>query len=124
MRLDWYDKQFLKLLDKKLEIATRNGAEEVADEMRRRCPVSRFERAGNKYGNRPGTLRDSIRVKKSRYPEGGHMVLIGGKGPWGDAFYASFVIFGTAYIDKNLFPHKALAAKRGAIQRQFDRVDI
>lgn len=124
MRIDWDDRALLRELEKGLKVASENAAKEVAGEMRRLCPVSRFEKAGNKYGNRPGTLRDSIRVEESEFEDGGHLVLIGGKGSWGDAFYMSFVVLGTARIDKNLFPHAALAAKRRAVLAAYARIKV
>lgn len=64
------------------------------------CPVGKVERqiaaaAGKSWGiRRPGNLRESIRVAKSRYKDGGWLVLIGGY----DTYYWSFVEWGTWHI--------------------------
>ena len=33
--------------------------------------------------------------RKSKFEDGGYLVTVGGKGPWGDTFYAPFVELGT-----------------------------
>lgn len=125
-RVEWHDKRAIAEIQRKLEDATMDGAEIVANEIRVKTPVSKYETTKNAkmYGNRPGTLRDSVRVEKSKYKSGGHLVLIGGKGAWGDAYYASFVVFGTARIKKTLFPHRALSAVKRRVMARLRQVRI
>jgi len=117
MRLDWRDREFLEVVGDALEPTTERVAEELAEDMERHAPVSKYEKPGNKYGNRPGTLRDSIRVYKSKYRHGGHTVFIGGKGFWGDAFYWHFVVLGTHRSDPNPFPQQALSRINAVVPR-------
>ena len=84
----------LREVDKVVSESSERGAEDIAADARRDCPVEKGGKT-DKYGNRPGSLRDSIRVAKSKYEDGGHLVVVGGKGPWGDTFYAPFVELGT-----------------------------
>lgn len=78
MRLEWNDKEVIMEVNKALEKAAKRGAEITASQARQRCPVGSFERDAKSWKRRsPGSLRDSIGVVKSRYKNGGYLVVAG-----------------------------------------------
>ena len=79
----WRAPQLSRQIESKSELATMAAARQVAADARILCPV------------RSGTLKASIRVVKSKFEDGGALVVAGGQGKWGDAFYSHFVELGT-----------------------------
>jgi len=94
MRLEWNDEEVLRDIGKITGKVTKEGAKKVVRDARRYCPKEKTGKT-DKWGNRPGSLRASIRIQKSKFKGGGYLVIAGGKGFWGDAFYAPFVELGT-----------------------------
>lgn len=93
----WYDKQLMRDLKPMIERMEKAAARRIAAAAKRRCPV--WDGEGRKISpgddtwkaRKPGSLRKSIRVEKSKYKDGGYIVLAGNY----DVFYASFVELGT-----------------------------
>jgi len=93
-RIEWNDESVIRAIEGAVKVATKEGAKKVAATARRLCPVEKTGKQ-DKWGNRPGSLKASIRVEKSKFKNGGYLVKVGGKGAWGDPFYAPFVELGT-----------------------------
>ena len=97
IEIKWYDRELLRELSPLLEKMEAAAARRIAAAARRRCPVWDGEErqigpADKSWKARKrGALRDSIRVSKSKYNEGGYLVFAGNY----DVFYASFVELGT-----------------------------
>lgn len=60
--LEWHDKEFLATVDAAVEVASREGAELVEKDMKRLVPVD------------TGELRNAIKIKKSKFRDGGYIV--------------------------------------------------
>ncbi len=102
MKIEWDSHRVWTEIKGDCEQLTRQAAEVVANQARAECPVGRTVNSGKKHGSRKaGTLRDSIRVYKSKYDRVSYIVMVGGKGKWGDAWYARFVELGTPGDTKN-----------------------
>ena len=94
MRIEWNPRAAIKKVGIELDRVSKESAKRIVAELKQVCPVDRTQKK-DKWGNRPGSLRDSIRFEKSKFEGGGYVILIGGEGFWGDPFYASFVELGT-----------------------------
>ena len=94
MTVEWYGPLILKQVETIAEWSEKQSAERIAEDAIRNCPVGEWERAGSVWSvfktNKPGSLRDSIKVRKSKYKDGGYVVSAGNK----EVFYASFVEMG------------------------------
>ena len=96
MRVDWDSRTVISKVDKAVKAASKKGADLVALDAKHNCPVGEFEKS-SKGGfaldwkqRKPGTLRDSIKVQKSRFKGGGYIVKAGGY----MAYYAQWVELG------------------------------
>ena len=134
MKLEWNDEEVLRDIGKITAKVTKEGAKKVMRDARRYCPVEKTGKA-DKWGNRPGSLRASIRIQKSKFKGGGYLVVAGGKGSWGDPFYAPFVELGTPgttyqtrapkrsgarlAVQAHPFIRKALARNKRRIRQMF-----
>lgn len=93
----WYDKELIRDLKPLVEKLEKAAARRIAAGARRRCPVWDGEERQIGRGDatwkarKRGALRNSIRMEKSKYKDGGYIVLAGNY----DVFYASFVELGT-----------------------------
>ena len=91
-RVEWYQERYTRKVRTALEDLSKETADKIADTMKRLVPVGDWERkpgAGWKE-RKPGTLRDSIRVSRSKYRGGGYVVVAGGY----NAYYAKWVELG------------------------------
>jgi len=102
-KIDWNDAEVIRKVDKIIDEVSEKGAEKVAADARRLVPV------------KTGALKKSIEVKKSKYKDGGHVVVAGG----GDLFYASFVELGRAGALANPFMRAALRYNKPKIRKAF-----
>jgi len=139
MRLEWNDEEVLRDIGKITGKVEKKGAQRVVRDARRYCPKEKgFYLGGgktDKWGNRPGSARASIRIQKSKFKGGGYLVMAGGKGPWGDPFYVPFVELGTPgttyqtkepkrsgariAVQAHPFMRKALARNKRRIRQMF-----
>ena len=99
-KLVW-DKAIIEKLAVKLDSDIEAAAELVAEEARSLVPVE------------TGALRDSIRVKKSKFKNGGYLITAGGPG----AKHVNLVELGTYKMDKKPFLRPALHNKEAQIRR-------
>lgn len=82
-RIEWNAESVIRAIEGAVEVASKKGAKKVAATARRLID------------DKSGALSESVRVKKSKFKDGGYVVLVGGKGSWGDAWWAPFVELGT-----------------------------
>lgn len=102
-KLEWNDKEVIRDVDKIIDKVSKEGAEKVAADARRLVPV------------KTGALKKSIKVSKSKFEGGGHVVSAGG----GDLFYASFVELGRSGAPAHPFLRAALAYNKPKIRKAF-----
>ena len=130
--VEWNDKDFLGKLANVLEMATKNGAEIVAEKARNILT-----------GQGADELSGQIAVEPSQYRDGGFIVIAQGKWNY-DRFYASFRELGhyssvygkykrpkagmgslkgisPVHIEKKPYLRPALARSKKAISAQFDK---
>jgi len=103
----WNDKEVLRVVDRELKEATKEGAEIVAASAQRRVPV------------KTGDLKRSIKVKESKFEDGGHIVGAQFKGDY-KKYYASFVELGTFKDRAQPFLRPALHGSKRKIQKRFE----
>jgi HK97 gp10 family phage protein len=100
-------------------------ANEIADDARRRCPVGKAVKAGEKAawweGRKPGALRDTIRVVRL-YGDKNNDVRVYAGNRKGGVFYAHFVEHGTIKMAAKPFLRPALMAVKGKVQAIIDSV--
>lgn len=113
-RLKWEGDAFLGELGNKIKIATRNAAELVAQDARRRCPVGQHEGLH---------LRDQIDVIYSGDKKD-HAHFVWAQPPRGPKYsthkyYASFVELGTWKDAAQPFLRPALHSNKGRILRAY-----
>lgn len=84
MRVDWNDKAVMAKINKEAG----KDAEEAAS------MVARTARHTRLFKDISGDLRKSIRVDSYPDKREKNLVVAGGKGPWGDAWYAPMVHLG------------------------------
>lgn len=82
-KLDWQGAKVKRKVDMSMQRWAKRSAMMVANEARRNTPVGRVFRsagAGQKQwqARTPGSARRSIKVKKSRFKNGGYLVYAGG----------------------------------------------
>lgn len=114
MRVSW-DTKAEKLVDRLGDPAVSEAANIIADAVRRRTPVADEAYSRNGQPQQPGTLKNSVRVYSTKFKKPGrasYIVMAGGTGSWGDAFYARFVEMGTKNMTAKKFMRKGLRAAR------------
>ena len=116
VRVVWHDKEVMKKIDK--EVA--KDAEKAAR------LVLRSARHTTLFKDRKGTLRKSMRVIKSKFKGGGFLVVAGGRGFWGDAWYAAKVHLGYrpkggGHVSPRPFLWRAVDANRRFIKAAFKK---
>ena len=80
----------------KLDTDLKEAAEYLAGIVKSNCP------------EKEGTMKNSVRVVKSKFPTGGFVVLVGGQGSWGDAYHTPFIELGTINIPAKHFVYKSI----------------
>lgn len=103
----WKDKELIAAVKRELKEATKEGAEIVAESARRKVPV------------KTGALRESIKVKASKFAGGGHIIEAQGKGDF-QKYYASFVELGTFKDKAQPYLRPALHQNRTKIRKRFE----
>ena len=107
MGLIWKDKELIAQINAACEVACKEGAEKVAESARTLAPVL------------TGDLRMRIDVRKSKFKNGGYMVMAQGPGNY-SRFYASFVELGTHNTEAQPFLRPALRKNKGWISQNFE----
>jgi len=104
-QVKWYGKEVLKEMSLVTAVEEKATAERVMRRVLKRVPVGTRTRAasGKSYTSRtPGRLKRSIRIGKSKFKDGGFLVLAGGKIP----YYAYWVERGTIFTYRQKFGRK------------------
>ena len=109
MKLEWFGEKVMKAI----RVATGTCEETVA-----RMIVSDAKASGS-FRDRTGALRRSIRMADSKYKDGGKLVMAGGRGPWGDAWYAPKVELGYKGASARPFLRPAKERARSRARRIF-----
>ena len=95
MTVEWFGAQILKNVKDIVSVNEKESAERVEGDAKRYCPVGKWERTGGGTktwkARKPGSLKNSIKAYKSKYQNGGWIVMAGND----DVFYARFVELGT-----------------------------
>jgi HK97 gp10 family phage protein len=98
MTIKWDEKTVIRRVEKTTKQEAREAAKRILKDAKKYAPVGKWERdaytEGQSWSRRkPGTLRDSIKMYRAKYREGGEQYTIFA----GDyyAFYARFVELGT-----------------------------
>ena len=114
--VEWFGARIFRNVKRVVEYNEEESANSVAKDAKNDCPVGKWERVatGGKSwkARKPGSLKNSIEVHKSKYKDGGYIVSAGNE----DVFYASFVELGVPRRD---IPKKAFL--RGAAKREEKR---
>lgn len=117
-KIEWHGNAFImemnKLFPKEVE---EKAAKNIALRARANCPVGTISRRVSQKGKSkdkswssrtPGRLKKSIKAYKSKFKDGGWIVMAGGF----DAFYAWMVEFGVPGISPKPYLRPALEAER------------
>jgi len=109
MTVEWFGSINLNQVTAIVEWSEKASAERIEKEAIANCPVGDWERTGTGaktwQARKPGSLRDSIKARKSNYKDGGYIVSAGSP----EVFYAHFVELGVPAhnIPKNSFMRRA-----------------
>ena len=76
-------------------------------------------RGSGLFKDKTGALRKSIRVVDSKFKDGGQLVMAGGRGPWGDAWYGPKVELGWKGASARPFLRTAKERAKGKAKRVF-----
>lgn len=129
-KIVWNSKKIIDEINAKKEIAAKKIAAQIKKSAQELCPVGEWERnvaAKGRYkgkswtARKPGTLKKSIRYKKSKYKDGGCIVTAGGL----DAFYASFVELGVEIKNlkrKKPFLRPALDKNKQIYKKEIEKI--
>ena len=128
MTVEWHGTRIFKEVEDAVLGNEKSSAERIFRDAKRNCPVGEWERSvsgGPKHGGKswtarkPGTLKKSIELHKSKFKDGGYIV---GAGNF-DVFYASFVELGIPAhgIPKKSFLRGALKKEKGRFWRNLNR---
>jgi len=109
MIIEWNDKEVMTAINKAVAGDSKEAAEYVAK-------VARQTRL---FKDRSGTARGSIRVAKSKFKNGGYIVLAGGKGLWGDAWYVPKIELGHKGVPARPFMRRAKKQSMRKIRQIF-----
>lgn len=107
MALVWNEKELIEKVRNAVESASREGARDVAQDARTLCPWD------------TGELATSIEVKKSKFEDGGYLVMAQGPGNY-NRFYAAFVELGTHNTAAHPFLRPALRKNKRKIVQNFE----
>ena len=107
MITEWNDTKLLNKVDDLIEESARSGAVKVAQAARSLAPWD------------SGVLATSIKIEKSKFKDGGYMVVAQGPNNY-DRFYATFVELGTYKTRPQPFLRPALHQNKESIRREFE----
>lgn len=118
-RVAWDDRAFLKVINKAMSPKLEKAANITANIARQDVPIGAIQRAASKYkswkGRKPGSLLKSIKVRKSRFKDGGYIVSVGGR----DTYYWYFVEYGTSKMGAQKFMRNAIKKAKYRIRGLF-----
>jgi len=107
-KIEWKGEEFLIEMDKKFKNAVeKKAAQNIEKQAKQFCPVGKTIKtsSGKSWQSKaPGTLRNSIKARKSKFKGGGWIVTAGSH----DAFYSGFVELGTKKMTASPYLRPAL----------------
>ena len=120
--IKWYGKEILSEIAAMTEAEEKAAAERVLKRARKKVPVGRRVISSTWIGKewqsrRPGRLRESLRIERSKFPNGGWLVFAGSQ----LAYYARWVEYGTVFMRKRKgyrFLKGALTLEKAYFTRQ------
>jgi hypothetical protein len=106
-QVKWYAGAILKEMGAAVQFEEKAAAQRIHQRLRKKIPVGTKRRRHHAVGadwqtRRPGRLRDSARVGKSKFKDGGYLVFVGGRVP----YYAYWVERGTIFTYRQKFGRK------------------
>jgi HK97 gp10 family phage protein len=120
-KIEWDDRQLAIEINKSMNSKLRSSAEIVADYARANINDGKIKRAATQFaswkGRKPGSLRKSVKVVKSKFKGGGWLVKVGGH----DTYYWFFVEYGTSKMAPQHFMRDALRDAKARIRARFRR---
>ena len=115
-RIKWDDRKLEAIINITMDKKLKTAANVVSGIARKNVPVSKITRAAGQFkswkARKPGSLKRSIRVKRSKYKGGGWLVHVGGS----DTFYWFFVEYGTHQMYPNWLMRKSLRKARSRLR--------
>ena len=109
MKIQWLGRQVMEAIKKATGTSETATARLIASDAK----------SSRLFKDRSGALRKSIRVVDSRFRDGGKLVMAGGRGPWGDAWYAPKVELGWKDASARPFMRSAKERAKGRARRIF-----
>lgn len=106
-KVKWYAGAILKEMNAVVASEEKDASARILQRLKKKIPVGRITKKTYTHGKqwqtrRPGRLRSSARVAKSKFKDGGYIVLVGGRLP----YYAYWVERGTIFTYKQKFGRK------------------
>ena len=106
-QVKWYAGAILKEMGAVIATEEKAAATRILQRLKKKIPVGRRTKSTYTHGKhwqtrRPGRLRSSARMAKSKFKEGGYIVLVGGRLP----YYAYWVERGTIFTYRQKFGRK------------------
>jgi len=123
MTVEWFGARIFKEVKDVVSGNEKSSAERIYRDAKKNCPVGKWERTGTAQktwkARKPGSLKNSIELHKSKFKDGGYIVGAGNR----DVFYASFVELGVPAhgIPKKSFLRGALKREEGRFWRSLKR---
>lgn len=106
MKIEWHGKEVREKVKAITHAVSRDGAVLIAKHTRQAIPWD------------TGVLATSVEVKKSRFEDGGYLVVVQGKGNY-EKFYASFVELGSYKDEAKPYLRPSMHKHKHIIQRMF-----
>ena len=104
LKIEWNAKRITDKVRANINIAEKQLADKVVSDAQHLCPT------------KEGVLKNSIRSVEGKY--GGYLVIAGGIGDWGDAFYAPFIELGTHNTMSKPFLKPAMHKNKSNFKRR------
>ena len=124
-KIEWYADEVMKEMRRMTRQEYRNSARRIMQRAKKFVPVGgRANRIGRQTGkvwksDNPGSLRRSIKIHRSKFAEGGYVVLAGTEEMKAD--HAVYVEYGTIFTENRRgfrFMKRAIAQEKAYFTRQ------
>lgn len=106
MKIEWFGKEVEERIKTIAHAVSRKGAVLIAKQTRQAIPWD------------TGVLATSVEVKKSRFEDGGYMVVVQGKGNY-ENYYASFVELGSYKDEATPYLRPSMHGNKQKITQMF-----
>jgi len=121
-QVKWYAGAILKEMGAVIAVEEKDAANRIRQRLYKKVPVGTQTKKKYSHGKqwqtrRPGRLRSSIRMAKSKFRDGGYIVLVGGRLP----YYAYWVEKGTIFTWKQRYGRKGEQYMKRAVALEKSR---